>query len=113
VTPQPAPRTADRLQWYAVDLDGTLAEAWYPGAAEHSIGAPIIANIIKCRAIVGAGHKVVIHTSRPWADYELIEWWLHANGVPFSRIVCGKLMAKFYIDDRNGPSADAESWLPA
>lgn len=109
---KPGPRNSDRLQWYAIDFDGTLCEAWKPGDKHDHIGAPIEANIGKLCEVVLAGYKVIIHTSRPWADYELIEWWLNENAVPFSRIVCGKLMAKYYIDDRNGPSIDAPTWVP-
>lgn len=109
---KPDHRNSDHLLWYAIDLDGTLAEAWKPGDEPHSVGEPIWDNIQKCNDLVHAGWKVVIHTARPWSDYELIEWWLQQNFVMYGRIVCGKLMAKFYIDDRNGPSVDAESWLP-
>jgi hypothetical protein len=110
--PKPIPRPSEELLWFAIDLDGTLAEAWKPGDDAYSIGAPIWDNIKKCREVSRAGYKVVIHTARPWSDFELIEWWLRHHFVSYHRIVCGKLMAKYYIDDRNGPSIDAESWLP-
>ena len=103
----PDPRTD--LRWIAVDFDGTLAEKTPP---PWPLGAPIWVNIGKCNELYDHGWKIIIHTARPWSDYEAIEAWLCYVGVPFSRIVCGKLLAHRYIDDRNGPSVDAESWLP-
>lgn len=107
---QPPPRS--NLLWLAVDLDGTLAKpVWTPDNPTSEIGDPIWSNISKLRLAVEAGYKIVIHTSRPWTDYEAIESWLNHWRIPFSRIVCGKILAALYIDDR-GRHADAESWLP-
>ena len=102
--------TGDRdvLKWLAVDLDGTLAETAFP---KKGIGPPIWKNIDKVHAAHRAGWKIVIHTSRGWADYELIERWGMVLGIPIDKIVCGKLLALRYIDDRN-VDINAESWIP-
>ncbi len=100
------PRT--NLIWAAVDFDGTLAEHVWP---DPGIGEPIQDNIDKLVELVQNGYKIIIHTSRGWEGYELIEAWLNHYSIPFDRIVCGKLLAKVYIDDRAIP-ADAESWMP-
>jgi len=102
----------DRLLWLAVDLDGTLAEPiWSPENPTSAIGDPIGRNVVKLREAVRRGYKAVVHTARPWSDYEAIEAWLIANDVPFRAIVCGKLLAGLYIDDR-ARNADESSWLP-
>ena len=88
----------DKLYWLAVDLDGTLAEPIWP---QVGIGAPIPAGINYCREMNDKGMKIVIHTSRSWEDYEGIERWLNDHEVPFKAIVCGKLLALRYVDDRN------------
>lgn len=107
---QPGPR-AD-LKWLAIDLDGTLAEpTWRPDNPTTEIGPPIRHNVQKARDAAGLGWKIVIHTARPWTDYEAIEWWCHRYGVPARRIVCGKILAQLYIDDK-GRHESAESWLP-
>lgn len=98
----------DELIWAAVDLDGTLAEPCWP---HPGIGAPIQAGWIKVQRLVDAGYKIVIHTARGWEDYELIESWLRHWGIPFSRIVCGKVLAAVYVDDK-AVNASADSWLP-
>ena len=98
----------ERLEWIAVDLDGTLAEDVWPNPG---IGEPIRVNVVKVRELHRAGWKIVIHTARGWEAYELIEAWLLANDVPFSRIVCGKLLAALYVDDRARHSDEA-SWVP-
>lgn len=98
----------DELLWLAVDLDGTLAESVWP---DPGIGDPIRLNVVKLKEAVRAGWKVTIHTSRPWSDYELIESWLNHHEVPFHRIVCGKLLAAAYLDDRN-LDISSSSWIP-
>lgn len=106
--PEP-PQVRTDLIWLAVDFDGTLATN--SGAPSFKLMEPIWANVKKLDAAWHAGWKVVIHTARPWSDFELIEWWLKLWDIPFDRIVCGKLLAAAYIDDRN-ISIDAESWVP-
>lgn len=100
------------LLWAAVDLDGTLAEGiWTPDNPTSDIGEPIWANVKKARELEAAGFKIVIHTSRAWTDYENIEQWLNHYNIPHRRIICGKVLAKVYIDDR-ALHADADSWIP-
>lgn len=100
------------LLWAAVDLDGTLAEGiWTADNPTSEIGYPIWENVHKARDLEAAGYKIVIHTSRGWTDYENIEGWLNYYNVPYRRIVCGKLLAAVYIDDRNKNVSD-ESWIP-
>jgi hypothetical protein len=107
---QPGPR--GRLLWLAVDLDGTLAEPlWTADNPVSDIGAPIVGNVTKLVEAVEAGYKVVVHTARPWTDYEAIEAWLNHHGIPWNKIQPGKILAALYIDDR-GRHSDCESWLP-
>lgn len=108
-----APRPSADLRWLAVDLDKTLAEAshWPVLHPVWPIGPPIPSAVAKVRDAVAHGWKVIIHTARPWADYEMIEGWLTANDIPFNRIVCGKLLAAAYIDDRN-IDPQAGRWYP-
>lgn len=101
-----------QLLWVGVDLDGTLAEPlWTPENPTSEIGDPIPDAIEKVRELVGAGYKVIIHTSRPWTDYEAIENWLQHYGIPFKEIQCGKPLYAAYVDDR-AIHADEKSWLP-
>lgn len=105
----PPDRNRTNLLWLAVDLDGTIAQSNWP----HSTlpGMPIHKNVAKLIEAAFEGYKIVIHTARPWGDYEVIEWWLNQYRVPWHRIVCGKLLAARYIDDRN-TDINAESWIP-
>jgi hypothetical protein len=100
------------LKWLCVDLDGTLAEPlWTAQNPTNRIGDPIKLNVVKAREAHRKGWKIVIHTSRPWTDYESIEFWCKKHGVPARRIICGKPLAAVYIDDKARHSEDA-SWLP-
>lgn len=104
----PPPRSD--LKWLAVDLDGTLAEpVWTPESPGPEVGDPIEKNVAKVRAAVGRGYKIIIHTSRSWTDYEFVESWLIFHEIPWHRIVCGKLLAAAYIDDR-AVHESADSW---
>jgi len=98
------------LLWAAVDLDGTLAQGiWTPDNPTSEIGPPIEKNVAKAKHLVDIGWKIVIHTARPWNDYERIETWLDFWKIPYSRIVCGKLLAGIYVDDR-AVHADDTHW---
>lgn len=93
------------LIWLAVDLDSTLAS---PLPLEEvlggAIGPPIRENVEKARRAHQAGWKIVIHTARGWAEYERIEAWLKEFNIPFRTIVCGKILAHSYVDDRAVPA---------
>lgn len=101
----------NELIWYAIDLDGTLAQKLPDYTmGDTRIGPPIEENVEKLRKVVAKGYKIVIHTSRHWDNYALIEQWLNDNDIPYRGIVCGKLLAFKYVDDR-AISADERSWL--
>ena len=105
----PPPQRED-LIWCAIDFDGTIAySTWSPEDPLALPGEPIERNIRKLRQLVEAGYKIVVHTSRSWCDYELIEAYLNLHHIPFSRIVCGKLLARVYVDDR-AVHADDPDW---
>lgn len=100
------------LRWLAIDLDNTLAEGlWTPGNPTSAIGNPIRANVVKALDAHLAGYKLVIHTARSWTDYEAIEAWCKHYDIPQRRIVCGKILAAAYVDDR-AIHADAPRWIP-
>lgn len=93
------PISSGDLRWLAVDFDETIAKnSGYPDFIPTE---PLPHCKEALDFIVSKGYKIIIHTSRPWQDYDNIEKWLVEHEIPFRRIVCGKLMAKIYIDDRN------------
>lgn len=109
--PKPAPPRA-KLLWAGVDLDGTLAKpVWTPENPTAEIGDPIEENVWKLDELVAQGYKIIIHTSRPWTDYETIEIWLRYHGIAFREIQCGKPLFAVYVDDRARWSEDKE-WTP-
>jgi hypothetical protein len=96
------------VQFVAVDFDGTLFESVWP---DPGIGDPIHGNFAKLDAVVAAGWTPVVYTARSWTDYDAIRHALAGMGYPGIRVVCGKLLAVKYIDDRALVAEDA-SWLP-
>jgi predicted secreted acid phosphatase len=86
------------LKWLAIDLDKTIAKnSPYP---EYNLLKPIEGARKFLEVIEAQGWKIIIYTSRAWCDYDKIEKWLNKYKIPFRRIVCGKLLAKYFIDDR-------------
>lgn len=103
------PPVRTELIWAAVDFDNTLAES--SGWPDFVLTKPIEHNVAKLVELREAGFKIAIHTARGWEDFELVESFLNHFGIAFDRIVCGKILARCYIDDRAIP-ANSESWLP-
>lgn len=97
---------SDDLKWYAVDFDGTLMQS----GPNFGYGDPIPENIAKLEKVVAKGYKVIIHTARHWEQYKNIEAWLDRYQVPYKAIVCGKLLAHRYVDDKAIP-AGKSTWL--
>lgn len=106
-----------KLIWAAVDLDNTLAEGvWTPDNPTSDIGTVKVYKNGKTAKdlvdeLVAAGYKIIVHTARSWTDVENIERWLEYNQIPYRQVVCGKLLAAIYVDDR-AISAFEDSWLP-
>lgn len=86
------------LKWVGVDFDGTIVKTSPP---DYKLGEPINGAREALTQMANDGWKIVIFTARPWADYTLIEDWLKEYLIPFRRIICGKPLMRFYIDDRN------------
>lgn len=93
------PITPDEMKWVGVDFDGTICHnSGYP---DFTPTDPIIGAKLALEALTCSGYKVIIFTARPYSDYRIIESWLEEQGIPFRRIICGKPLLKFMIDDRN------------
>ena len=97
-----------QLKWYAVDFDNTLCKT--TGPPHFRMGEPIEENIRKLNEVIDEGYKIIIHTARHWEDYEAVEDWLQRYEVPYRRIICGKVLAHRYVDDK-AIAADEEDWL--
>jgi hypothetical protein len=91
-------RKEEELRWLLVDLDNTIAHSSYP---DFKLQNPIEGAKKFLDKLVTDGWKIIIYTARSWTEYELIEAWLDKNEMPFRRIVCGKPLGRFSIDDRN------------
>lgn len=91
-------RGNDDLLWVGVDLDKTLAHSEYP---DFTLLEPLEGAREAMRAIEARGFKPTVYTARPWVDYEKIEEWLRHHDIVHRRIICGKPLFKYMIDDRN------------
>lgn len=93
------PLPSNGLKWKAVDFDNTIADN--TGYPDYIPLGPLPGVKEHLEAITAKGGKIIVHTARPWADYANIEKFMEEHGLPFKDIVCGKLLAETYIDDRN------------
>jgi hydroxymethylpyrimidine pyrophosphatase-like HAD family hydrolase len=88
----------DELKWILCDLDNTICNnSGFP----DFIPTQVITGTKKAlREITDRGYKVIIFTARPYSDYQLIEQFLDDNDLEYRRIICGKPLAKYMIDDK-------------
>lgn len=107
VTPEPL----GKLKWYAIDFDGTIAvSTWSVDNPNAKPGPPLPGVRNKLWEIRDEGGKIIVHTARGYADVHLIEAYMDHYELPFDKVICGKLLAHVYIDDRNKAISD-ESWV--
>lgn len=83
----------------AFDLDGTLAKV-NPDKEGGEIGEVIHPNIDLAIRWMQEGNLVFIFTARGWWEYVDIRAWMEKNGLKDAILVCGKLHADIYFDDR-------------
>jgi hypothetical protein len=89
-----------RPKWtFSIDLDGVLCVSGPP--EKYPIASPIKENINKVNALYDKGYNIIVHTGRSWGSYDLTKTWLVKNGVKHTELVMGKVVAHYYIDDRN------------
>lgn len=81
-----------------VDLDGVLARETWP--ERGVVGEPIPAGVELIRRYAAQGYSIVLYTSRPRSEVELIWDWVLAHDLPVDRIVPEKPVGALYVDDR-------------
>ncbi len=88
----------EELKWIGVDWDDTIfLNNGYPDFIPTK---PIQDAVESLRKLVKKGFKIIIYTARPWSDYQLIEDLCIKHKIPARRIICGKPLFKFFIDDK-------------
>jgi hypothetical protein len=92
------PLTSKQLMWVGIDLDETLAHN--SGLPNFELAEPVEGAKEALEKIVDMGFKPIIYTARPYSDYNIIENWLDINKIPFRRIICGKVLLRWMIDDK-------------
>ena len=76
------------------DFDEVLCEFAYP-----DIGKPNEDAITWAKELLWE-YRVIVYTSRPWAEYDELREWLNKQGLRRALLVCGKPLATVYVDDR-------------
>lgn len=89
--------TNDDLKWILVDFDKTIC---YNDEHFNPL-EPIEGAKEALEELQAQGFKIIIYTARSWSEYQLVENWLINFDIPFRRIVCGKPLGRYIIDDKN------------
>lgn len=85
------------LKWIGVDLDLTIAH----NDENFNLLEPIEGAKEALEQLTARGYKIIIYTARPWSEYQDVEDWLGNYAIPYRRIICGKPLFKYIIDDKN------------
>jgi hydroxymethylpyrimidine pyrophosphatase-like HAD family hydrolase len=98
----------NNLKWWGVDFDGVVCRSKYNPVTDKWDMLGVMPDTRKVLTkIQKSGKKVVIITSRASQEYIEIEEFMNENKLPFDRIVTGKELVEFMIDDR---AIHFESW---
>ena len=89
----------NELKWIGLDLDETLAHN--TGMPDFNLQEPTEGAKEFVDQIVEDGYKPIIFTARGWTQYNIIEEWLDKHEIQHRRIICGKPLLKYMIDDKN------------
>ena len=81
---------------YIIDIDGVICD----GARPMKSCKPIQKVIDKINLLF-PDNKITLHTSRFEIDRRNTILWLKKNKVKYHKLVMGKPMGDFYIDDKN------------
>ena len=87
------------LKWIAVDFDNTICDN--TGHPNYKPTKPLKGAKEALEKLTSDGWKITIFTARPYSDYQLIENWMIQYKIPFRRIICGKPLCRYIIDDKN------------
>lgn len=93
------PLENQELKWICIDFDETIATN--SGHPDYFLREPVKGAKQALERLAQEGWKTIIYTARAWVDYQTIEAWLAHYNIPFRRIICGKPLARWIIDDRN------------
>jgi hypothetical protein len=87
------------MSWVSIDFDDTLCRN--TGLPDF-LPTEIIEGANKaCKEIRAKGFVPIIYTARGWEDHEIVKHWVKDNNLDIEFIVCGKLLVRWHIDDRN------------
>ena len=93
------PLKSNDLKWIGIDFDDVIAgNSGYP---DYVLGEPLSGSKEALEQIRDNGWKAIIYTARPWSQYIVVEDYLNTHQIPFKAIVCGKVLLRWMIDDKN------------
>jgi len=94
-----SPIVPDNIKWVGIDWDDCLVNnSGYPDFIPTT---PTQGAIDVLNRLDSNGYKIIIYTARPWSDYHNIEKYCEHYKIPARRIICGKPLFKYIIDDKN------------
>jgi hydroxymethylpyrimidine pyrophosphatase-like HAD family hydrolase len=88
----------NELREICIDFDKTVANNGpHP---DYEILEPIKGAKEALESLYLNGWHITIYTARSWHYYNTIREYMDKHQLPYDNVVCGKMFAKYYIDDR-------------
>lgn len=85
---------------YNFDLDGTILETRFDNEKGYIVRYAKIEMIDLIRKLKEAGNTIIIHTGRSWKWFEQTKQQLDDYGIEYDSIICGNVVADYYINDK-------------
>ena len=89
----------DEIKWLGIDFDDVVCSN--NGLPNFEPNEPFPGAVEALQKLDAAGYKIIIYTARHWADYKNLEEYCLYYKIPARRIICGKPLFKWIVDDKN------------
>lgn len=93
-----SPLENEDIKWVGIDWDDCLFHN--TGFPDFTPTHPYEGAVEAMKYLDYLGYKITIFTARPWSDYQNIENFCEYYNIPVRRIICGKPLLKWMIDDK-------------
>ena len=89
----------DEMKTLVIDFDGTITEPTiYKPYTYGAVNKKIKASL---KELYANGWRVIIWTSRSWAEKDNIVDYLNHNEIMFTQLICCKPIGDVYCDNKN------------
>jgi len=88
-----------RRRRLGIDFDGVIQSKEPQWKNVMCMAEPMPGAVKAIKELKAKGFEIVIHTARPWWVKHPLVFWLKWYKIPYDKIVMGKPICEYYIDD--------------